>query len=41
MGEVKSEKISGRNRKRRSTRIKVYLYNVCISYLIYCLMIYI
>ena len=33
-------KISGKKRKRRSIRIKVDLYEVCISGIIYCLLFY-
>ena len=29
--------LSGKKRKRRSIRIKVYLYEVCLSNIIYCL----
>ena len=33
-------KISGNNRKRHSIRIKVDLYEVCLSKIIYCLLFY-
>ena len=33
-------KISGKKRKRRSIRIKVDFYEVCLSYIIYCLLFY-
>ena len=29
--------ISGNKSKRNSNRVKVYLYEVCLSYIIYCL----
>ena len=33
-------KLSGKKRKRRSIRMKVYLYEFFISYIIYCLLFY-
>ena len=33
----KAQKISVKKRKRRSIRLKFYLYEVCLSYIIYCL----
>ena len=39
--EKKKEiKISGKKRKGRSIRIKVDLYEVCLSYIIYCILFY-
>ena len=32
--------ISGKKRKRHSIRVEVYLYEVCLSYIIYCLLFY-
>ena len=37
----KVKKISGNNRKRRSIRVKVYLYEVFLYYIITCLICYI
>ena len=34
------QKISGKKRKRRSIRMEVDLYEVCLSYIIYCLLFY-
>ena len=35
-----AQEISGDKRKRHSIMMKVYLYEVCIYYIIYCLMFY-
>ena len=39
--EEEAHKISGNKRKRCSTRVKVNFYEVCLSYIIYCLLFYI
>ena len=35
-----AQNISGKNRKRRSMRMKVDLYKFCLPYILYCLMFY-